>query len=66
MPSSDVIDMDEGCHITNALQEHALALHHMSLTQGVVNPSDPRRLEPLTSPCEVSETCPSTPPQGIA
>ena len=59
MPSSDVIDMDEGCCITNVLQEHALALHQMMLTQGVVNPSDPRCLEPSTSPGEVSGTHPS-------
>ena len=30
----------------------------MLLTQGVVNPSDHRRLEPSTSPGVVSETCP--------
>ena len=60
MPSSNVIDIDEGCHITNALQEHALALHQMTLTQGDVNLSDPRCLKPLTSPGEVSGTCPSS------
>ena len=31
MPFSDIIDRDEGCHIINALQEHALALHQMLL-----------------------------------
>ena len=45
MPSSDVIDMGKEHCITNAL-----ALHQMTLTQGVVDPSDPRGLEPLTSP----------------
>ena len=30
------------------------------LTQGVVNPSDPRSLEPLTSPGEVNGTHPSS------
>ena len=59
MLSSDVIDMDEGCCITNALQEYALALHQMMLTQGVVNPSDPRCLKPSTSPGEVSGSHPS-------
>ena len=49
VPSSNVIDTDEGCQITNALQEHALALHQLTLAQGVVNPSDPRYLESLTS-----------------
>ena len=58
MQSFDVIDTDKGCHITNGLQEHALALHQMLLTQEVINPSDPRRLESLTSPGEVSETFP--------
>ena len=57
-PTSDVIDIDKGCHITNALQEHALALHQM--TQGVVGPSDPRILEPLMSSGEVSGTCSSS------
>ena len=66
MPFSDVIDTDEGCSITNALQEHALVLHQMSLTQGVIDTSDPRTLEPSTSPGEVSETCPPVPPEGIA
>ena len=66
MPFLDVIDTDEGHRITNALQEHALALHQMSLTQGVIDPSDPRILEPSTSPGEVSETCPPVSPQGIA
>ena len=60
-PSSDVTDMDEGCHITNALQEHAHELHQMTLTQGVVDPSDPRYLEPLTSSGEMSGTQPSSP-----
>ena len=60
MPSSNVIDMDEGCHIINALQEHALALHVMMLIQGLVDPSDPGSLEPSTSPGEVSGTCPSS------
>ena len=50
MPSSDVTDMDEGCHIISALQEHALVLHQMMLTQGVVNPSDQRSLESSTPP----------------
>ena len=60
MPSSDIIDTDEGCHITNALQEQSLVLHQMTMTQGVVDPSDPRILEPLTSPGEVSGTHPSS------
>ena len=60
VPSSDVIDMDKGCHITNALQEHALALHQMTLTQGVVHLSDPRSLEPSMSPGEVSGKHPSS------
>ena len=60
VPSSDVIDTDEGCCNTSALQDHALALHQMTLTQGVVNPSGPRSLEPSTSPDEVSGTCPSS------
>ena len=59
MPSSDVIDMYEEYKITNALQEHALALHQMTLTQAVVDPSGPRCLEPLTSPGEMSGTHPS-------
>ena len=59
MSSSDVIDIDEVCYITNALQEHALALHQMTLTQGVVDPSDPRHPEPSTSPGEMSGACPS-------
>ena len=46
MPSSDVIDMDEGHCITNVLQEHALAVHQILLTQGVIDSSDPRRPEP--------------------
>ena len=41
-------------------RENALALHQMTLTQGVVDPSDPRSLEHLTSPGEVSGTCPSS------
>ena len=60
LPFSNAIDMDKGCHITKALQEHALALHQMKLTPGIVNPSEPRSLEPLTSPGEVSRTCPSS------
>ena len=60
VPSSDAVDIDEGCCITNALQEHALALQQMTLTQGIVKSSDPRSLEPLTSPGEVSGTCPSS------
>ena len=32
----------------------------MTLTQGAVSPSDPRCLEPLTSPDEMSGTCPSS------
>ena len=39
-----------------ASQEHALELHQIMLTQGVVSPSDPRCLEPLTSPGEMSGT----------
>ena len=62
VPSPDVIDTDEGCHITNAAQEHALALYQMLLTQGVIDTSDPRRLELLTSPGEVSKTCSLVPP----
>ena len=31
VPSSDVIDTDKGCQITNALQEHVLALNQMTL-----------------------------------
>ena len=58
MPSSDVKDMDEGYQITNALQEHALVVQQMTLTQGVVDPSDPRCLEPLTSQGEMSGTQP--------
>ena len=54
MPFSVVIDTDKGCCITNALQENALALHQMSPTQGVIDPSDSRRLQPSTSPGEVS------------
>ena len=57
MPSSDVIDMDKACHITNTLQEHALALHHMTLTQAVANTSDPRHLMSLG---EMSGTHPSS------
>ena len=57
VPSSNVIDTDKGCCITNVLQELALALYQMTLVQGVVNPSDPRSLAPLTSPGEVSGTC---------
>ena len=60
VPSSDVKDMDKGCWITNALQEHALALHQMTLKQGVVNTPGPRCLEPLISPCEMCGTCPSS------
>ena len=60
MPSSNVIDTDEECHITNTLQEHALALHNMTPTPEIVDPSDPGSLEPLTSPGEVSGTCPSS------
>ena len=59
MPFSDVTDTDEGCQITNALQEHALALHQMTLMQGVINLSDLRHLEPLTSPGEMRGTFPS-------
>ena len=66
LPSSDVIDTVERCHITNALQGHASALHQMLLTQEVIDPSDPRRLEPSTSPGEVNETWPPVPPWGIA
>ena len=58
VPSSDVIDMDEGHQIPNALQEHALALHQMTLKLRVVDPSDPRSLEPSMSPGEMSETQP--------
>ena len=60
VPSSDFIDIDKGCHITNVLQEHALALHQMTLTQGVVNPSDSRNLEPSMSSAQVSGTHPSS------
>ena len=56
MPSPDVLDMDYGCCITNVLQKHALALHQMTLTQGVVDPSDPKSLEPLMSTDKVSGT----------
>ena len=56
--SSDVISMDEGCCITNALQEYALALHQM--TQGVEDPSDLGHPEPSTSPGEMSGTYPCT------
>ena len=66
VPSSDIIDMDERCLITNVLQEHELALHQMTLTQGVVIPSDQRSLEPLMSPGEVSGTPLLAHPQGIA
>ena len=59
VPSFDVINMDEGYWITSALQEHALAMHQMTLTQGVVDLSDSRHLEPLTCPGEISGTCPS-------
>ena len=58
MPSSDVIDKDKGHCITNALQEHALALHQISLPQGVFDTSDPMRIKPLTFPGEVSENHP--------
>ena len=65
VPSSDVTDMDEGSGLTtglnrinNVLQEHALVLHQMTLTQGVVNSSDPRCLEPSTYPGEMSEHTP--------
>ena len=58
--SSDVIDTDKGCQITNELQEHALVLHQMILTHGALDPSDPRHLEPLTSPGEMSGTHPSS------
>ena len=57
--SSNVIDVDEGCQSTSALQEHSLALHQMTLTQEVVDPSDPAHLEPLTSPDEMTGKCPS-------
>ena len=60
VPSSDVIDIDEGCQITNALQEHPLPLHQVILVKGVVNPSDPRHLQPLISPCEMNATHPSS------
>ena len=60
VPSSDIIDMDEGCWITDALQEHALALHQMMLMQGVVDLSYLRCLQPLTSPGEISGTLPSS------
>ena len=66
MSSSDAIDTDKRCHITNALQGQALALHQMLLTQGVIISSNPRRLEPSTSPDEVSETHPPVPPSGLA
>ena len=56
-PSCNVIDTDEGGCITNALEEHAWALYQMALTQEVVNPSDARSLEPLTSPGDVCGTC---------
>ena len=59
VPSSYVIDLDEVCWISNALQENALAFHQMTLSQGVVNPSDPRHLELSTSPGEMSRTHPS-------
>ena len=62
LPSSDVIDIGKGCHITNALQEHALALHQMMLVQGVVDLSDPRCLKPSTSPGEMGGTSPSCSP----
>ena len=39
VPSSDIIETDKACWITNALQEHALALHKMILAQAVVDPS---------------------------
>ena len=58
--SSDVINMDEGHCITNALQVHAVALYQMTLTQGVVDPSDQRSLKALTSPGEMSQTHPSS------
>ena len=51
---------DKGCQTTNALQEHALALHRMTLMQGIVDPSDPRHLEPLTSQDEMRGTHPSS------
>ena len=57
VPSSDITDMDEGCQITNALQEHALALQQMMSRQWVVDLSDPRCLEPSTSPGEMNGTC---------
>ena len=65
MPPPDVIDTYKGCHITNALQEQALALHQMSLTQGVLDTSDSMRIEPLSSLGEVSEICPPVPPLEI-
>ena len=58
--SPDVIDIDEGFCITNALQEHALALHQMTLIQGVFYPSDPWCLNPLMSPGGRSGTHPSS------
>ena len=60
MPSSNVIDTGKGHHITSAFQEHVLVLHQMTLTPGTVDPSDPRSLEPLTSPGEMSRTHPSS------
>ena len=60
MSSPDVTDIDKGCYITSALQEHALALQKITLEQGVVNPSDLRCLEPSTSPGEKSGTHPSS------
>ena len=33
VPSSGVIDMDKGCQVSSALQEHALALHQMTDTR---------------------------------
>ena len=61
IPLSDVIDIDEGCCSTNALQEHELALYQMMLNQGVINTSDPMRIEPSTSLGEANETCPPIP-----
>ena len=60
MPPSNVTGTDEGHCITNALQIHALALHQKMQTPGIINTSDPRSLEPLTSPGEVSGTHPSS------
>ena len=60
VPYSDVKDMDKGCQITNALQGHTLAFNQMTLIQGNVDPSNLGCLEPFTSPCDMSGTCPSS------